>query len=308
MKTTPCVLIAALALGLSGCGRGERSAASDMPTAAHAEEEGHVRLSPAQMESAGIGTAQVGASTIRDHLPLYGVIAPNAERVREVAARFPGAIRTVTKRVGDAVKQGETLATVESDESLQTYSLVAPLAGVMTARTANPGEHTGGKALFTVADLTTVWVEMALFPRDIAKVRIGQAVRVKSSDGSLSAEGKVIYVAPFGSSNQTLSARVLLDNRERKWPPGLYVTAEVTLGSTPVPLAIATRAVQTLGDRTVVFVQGEDGFEPRPVQLGRSDGDFIEVLSGLAPGDTYATNNSFILKAELGKGEAQHED
>ena len=196
-----------------------------------------------QIANARIGIATAGPASVRERQPLYGVIAPNAERVRDVTARFPGVIRSVTKRVGDAVRQGETLATVESNESLQTYAVVAPLSGVITARNANPGENTGDKALFTVADLSTVWVELSLFPRDIAKVRVGQPVRVRGADNALSADGTVVYVAPFGSStSQTLTARVLLDNAERRWPPGLYVTAELTLATTPVPLAVRGEA------------------------------------------------------------------
>jgi len=312
-----------LLLSVTACNDSEPSAAKTPAAQAkdehageeHQEGEGsheeggsdHVKLTPEQIKSAGIGLAQAGPANVREHLPLYGVVAPNAERVLEVGARFPGVIRTVTRRVGDSVRQGETLATVESNESLQTYAVVAPLTGVVTARNANAGEQAGDKALFTVADLSTVWVELSVFPRDIAKVRVGQAAHVKSADTGLSAEGKVVYVAPFGSSsNQTLSARVLLDNADRKWPPGLYVTAEVTLTNTPVPLAVSSDALQTMEERTIVFVQEEEAFEPRAVQLGRSDGQVTEVLAGLEPGETYATRNSFILKAELGKGEAEH--
>ena len=324
MRTTTLVAAILLVLSLTACNDSEPSAANTPAAQAKDEPAGeehqegeeshekgggeHVKLTPEQIKSAGIGLAQAGPANVREHLPLYGVIAPNAERVLEVGARFPGVIRTVTKRVGDSVRRGETLATVESNESLQTYSVVAPLTGVVTARHANPGEQAGDKALFTVADLSTVWVELSVFPRDIAKVRVGQAAHVKSADTGLSAEGKVVYVAPFGSTtNQTLSARVLLENADRKWPPGLYVTAEVTLTNTAVPLAISSGALQTMEERTVVFVQGEEGFEPRAVQTGRSDGEVTEVLAGLEPGETYATRNSFILKAELGKGEAEHE-
>ena len=313
MNPSRLLFLTLLSLLLAACGK------SDPPPAAakseHAEEghgSGHeegVKLTAEQIKTSGIGLAQAGAANIREHLPLYGVIAPNAERVRDVAARFPGIIRAVEKRVGDAVKQGEVLATVESNESLQTYTVVAPLAGVVIARNANPGEQTADKPLFTVADLSAVWVELSLFPRDVSKVKVGQTVRVKTSDASISGEGKVVYVAPFGSSsNQTLTARVLLDNTDRKWAPGLYVTAEVTLSSASVPLAVASEALQVLDGRTVVFVQHEDGFEPAAVQLGRNDGQFAEVKGGIDSGASYATRNSFILKAELGKGEAEHED
>lgn len=270
-------------------------------------EEGGVDLSAEQLKAAGIVLGQAGPAKVREVLPLYGVVSPNAERVRDVAARFPGVIRSVQKKIGDSVGQGEVLAKVESNESLQTYAVTAPQAGVITARNANPGEQTGDKTLFTVADLSTVWVELSLFPRDVSKVRVGQRVRVKSADSGLAGEGRVVYVAPLGSTaSQTLTARVLLDNSDRRWAPGLYVNAEVTLAEGEVPLAVRTEALQSLEDKTVVFVQGEHGFEPRPVRVGRSDGEVSEVLEGLTAGETYAAANSFIIKAELGKGSAEH--
>ena len=329
-NVTSWSVLALLLLVLAGCGGDDSSAKSGAASAegehseakrseggeqgegGHGEEEHgaqHVKLTPEQIKAADLGLAQAGAAEIHETLPLYGVIAPNAERVLQVTARYPGAIHSVNKRVGDSVRRGEALATVESNESLQSYRVLAPLDGVVTARDANPGEQTGEKALFTVADLSTVWVELSVFPRDVAKIRLGQTVRVKSADTGLSAEGKVVYVAPFGSStNQTLKARVQLDNRERKWPPGLYVTADVMLATTSVPLAVASEGLQTIEERTVVFVNADEGFQPRPVELGRSDGELTEVLAGLEPGETYVTRNSFILKAELGKGEAAHED
>jgi cobalt-zinc-cadmium efflux system membrane fusion protein len=272
------------------------------------DDEGVVALTPAQIKAAGIELATVGSVALRETLPLYGVVAPNAERVRDVAARFPGTIRRVDKKIGDAVRQGDVLATVESNESLQTYNVTAPLAGVITVRNANAGEQTGDQPLFTVADLSTVWVELSLFPRDVAKVRVGQSVRVKSVDAGLSATGTIAYVAPIGTSaNQTLTARVVLDNAEHRWVPGLYVTADVTLSEAPVPLAIRNDAVQTIEGRISVFVQGKAGFEAHPIRLGRSDGEHTEVLEGVAAGATYVTANSFVLKAELTKGEAEHE-
>jgi cobalt-zinc-cadmium efflux system membrane fusion protein len=304
------VAIGVCAFGLQACGSG----GAPTPAAeAHEEGEKHhdegLELTPEQIERAGIRIAQAGPADLREHLSLYGVIAPNAERVLEVAARFPGMIRSVKKRVGDPVRRGETLAMVESNESLQTYAVVSPMDGVVTVRNANEGAQAGEGSLFTVADLSTVWVELSIFPRDVARVRVGQTVRIRSTDTGLSAEGKVVYVAPFGSSaNQTLTARVQLANPERKWPPGLYVNADVVLSSAGIPIAVQNQAIQTLDGRSVVFVRNEKGFEPREVTLGRTDGDISEVLNGVAAGDSYATHNSFILKAELGKGEAEHED
>ncbi len=299
-----------LTLALIACGGRHQSApAESHEREAASPEAGHgkVNLSAEQIDAAGIALENVGPASIRETLPVYGVVSPNAERMRDVAARFPGVIRAVNRKTGDAVRKGEALATVESDESLQTYALLAPLDGVVVARNANPGEQSGAKVLFTVADLSSVWVELALFPRDVGKVRVGQSVRVTSADTGRAGEGKIVYVAPFGSSaSQTLSARVLLDNQERTWAPGLYVTAHVTLAESEVPLAVRSAAVQTIENQSVVFVQGEDGFEPRAVSAGRTDGQWVEIVSGLHAGDTYVAANSFILKAELGKGSAAH--
>jgi len=323
--TTRFILVVALVGLATGCGDAGPPAAADHEEGqeqdgehGHDDHEGEddhdeetggaIRLTPAQADAAGISVAAAGPATLRERLPLYGVVAPNAERVRDVTPRFPGVIRSVVKRAGDTVREGETLATVESNESLQTYALVAPLTGVVTARNANPGEQTGDRVLFTVADLRTVWVEVALFPRDRTRVKAGQPVRVRSADTGQVADGQVTYVSPFGSAaNQTLTARVLVDNAAGHWVPGLYVTADVTLAESPVPVAVRSSALQTLDRRTVVFVAGPDGFLPRPVTTGRNDDEVTEIVAGLDAGERYVAGNSFILKAELGKGEAEHE-
>jgi cobalt-zinc-cadmium efflux system membrane fusion protein len=270
-------------------------------------EEGHIALTPDQIKYAGISLGKVGPAAIRETLQLYGQIVPNAEREHAVAARFPGVIRQVTKRVGDAVKEGETLATVESNESLKPYSVVASLTGVIAQRNANVGEQTGDRTLFVLGDYSTVWVDLSVFPSDLNKVRVGQQVRITSSDASATGEGRIITVSPVGSSaNQTTTARVLLDNPDRRWVPGHFVNAEVVLSDTAVPLTIRDEAVQVVEDRNVVFVANDEGFEAKPVTLGRSDGQVREVLSGLTAGEDYAAANSFILKSELGKEGAEH--
>lgn len=319
----------ACVLALSACGKSDKaeSGASDKHDEAtekkgghsekdgvgkegeHAEDEGegHVELDEKAALAAGIEIETAAAAGIREVLPLYGTVQPNAERMREITARYPGVISSIVKKVGDTVRQGETLATVESDESLRSYNVTASLSGVVIARKANPGEKAGDASLFTVADLSTVWVELALFPRDLAKVRTGQTVRVKSADEGLAAEGKIVYIASLGqSASQTLTARVLLDNRDRRWAPGLYVTGDVALSEKQVLVAIKSSALQTVENRSVVFVQTGDGFQTTVVEIGRSDGEFTEIVSGLDAGSRYAAANSFVLKSEAGKGEAEH--
>lgn len=307
MNHSVLIVLFAAVLGLAACSK--PSAVAESATDKHRESaDRKIVLTAAQLQSAGVELARAGPASIRETLPLYGVVAPNAERVRDIAARYAGTIQRVDKKIGDRVRQGETLALVESNESLQSYVIAAPLAGIVTARNANTGEQTGDRSLFTVADLATVWVELALFPRDVAKVRGGQAVRVKSADAGLATDGTIAYVAPFGSSvNQTVTARVVIDNPEQRWAPGLHVSAEIALSEQPVELAVRNDSIQTIDGGSAVFVRRGDAFEVHALHLGRSDGEYSEVLEGLAAGDIYATANSFVLKAELGKGEASHE-
>ena len=306
MKHRVPLLACLLACALLGCGDSKPPAPPHTaPETGGKASPTAIVLTPEQITAANIKLEVAGPAKLRETLPLYGLIAANAERMRDVAARYPGVIHAVNRKVGDSVRQGETLATVESNESLQTYPVQAPLAGVVTARNANTGEQTGEKPLFVVADLSTVWVELSLFPRDAAKVHVGQIAKIRSADIGQVADGKVTYVAPFGSSaNQTLTARVQLDNAQRRWAPGLYVTAELTVAEREAPLAVSKSAVQILHDVPVIFVQGSNGFEARPVKLGRTDGDFTEVLEGVKASEVYASANSYVLKAEALKSEA----
>lgn len=278
------------------------------PTEGHeeGEESEALKLTPEALKAAGVVFVQVGPAAVAESLPLYGVVKPNAERVRSVTARFPGVVRGVTAKVGDTVRQGQNLASVESNESLQVYPVMSPQAGVVTERFTNAGEQAEGQPLFTVADLSSVWVELSLFPRDRSRVQLGQAVRVKA-DGGLSADGKIVFVSPLGSSaTQSLTARVLLDNRDGRWTPGLYVQGEVTVAETSVALAVPASAIQELEGGPSVFVQGADGIAPRAIKTGRSDGRVVEVVEGLKAGENVVSEGSFVLKAELGKGEAEH--
>jgi len=279
--------------------------------AEHGDESGHaeaIKLTPEARKAAGLVVAPAGPATLIESVPLYGVVKPNAERMRSVTARFPGVVRSVAVKVGDAVRQGQALASVESNESLQVYTTTSALAGVITERLTNPGEQAETAPLFTVADLSSVWVELSLFPRDRARVRLGQDVRVSATDGGLTGDGKIVFVSPLGTgATQTITARVLLDNAEGQWAPGLYVRADVSVGKTDVPLAVPAAALQELDEGGLsVFVDDADGLEPRPVKIGRNDGRFVEIVEGISAGDPVVGDGSFVLKAEQGKGGAEH--
>lgn len=294
-------------LGASGC---ERGPAPPVTAAADADDGAPIaRISAAAADKVGIATAVAGPATIRERLPLYGTVRPNAERVREVVARFPGYVKTVGKAIGDTVSRGEVLATIESNESLQTYPLLAPMSGTVTAREADPGEQAGSEVLFSITDLSTVWIELSLFPADVARVRHGQRVEIASVDGRLRGSGEIDLVGALGqSASQTLTARVTLANPDRQWTPGLFVNGTVELGADPVPVAVALAALQSLDGTATVFVPVDGGYAPRRVRTGRVDDARVEIVAGLQAGEAYVAAGSFVIKAELGKAGLEADD
>lgn len=302
------MLLAACGGGEPSHGEAQETSAAHVETRAEATEphEGRTHI-PAQVaRSSGIETAVAGPGELRERLKLYGTIQANAERTRNVTARYVGVIRTVSRKIGDTVKAGEVMATVESNESLQVYSVVTPIAGVVTQRLANPGESTSQEPLFVVADFSTVWAELSVFPNDRNRLAPGQQAHVASSDGHVQGAGRISHVAPIGGSNQAFAARVVLDNRDNRWLPGLFVTGDITIATQTAPLAVPLAAIQSLRDSKVVFLNTADQYEARPVELGRDDGETVEVKAGLTAGDRYVSANSYLIKADIEKSGTSH--
>ena len=192
---------------------------------------------------------------------------------------------------------------------LTRYEIRAPLDGVVTEKHLAVGEAVKEDAsIFTIADLSTVWAEMTIYPKDLAAVKLGQKVMVRVSALNAEAEGRVSYVGSLiGEQTRSAKARVTLPNPDRSWRPGLFVTVDLVQDETKVPVAVSVDAIQTYRDWKVVFGRFGEFFEARPVELGRSDGKTVEVVSGLAAGTPYAAANSFVLKADLGKAGAAHD-
>jgi cobalt-zinc-cadmium efflux system membrane fusion protein len=273
----------------------------------YASYEGRTTIAADVARAAGIVTATAGPGEIRDELVLYGTIAPDATRVRAVQARFAGVIRTVSRNVGDTVRVGDALATIESNESLQTYTVTAPIAGTITARHAAPGEQTDAESLFEIADFSSVWAELDVFARDRSRLRAGAAVAVGRGTGATAA-GSIDYLAPVGNrTSQSITARVVLDNAGGVWTPGEFVEGRVTIATTPVELAVPLSALQRFRDFDVVFAQVDETYEVRMLTLGRRDASLVEVLEGLLPGTVYVTDNSYLIKADIEKAGASHD-
>ena len=296
---------------------GDADRAHEEPS--HVDEEGdddaheteglaRTQISAEMAKASEIETATAGPALIRETLTLHGTVVPDPQRVYRLRARYAGVVKEVRKQIGEEVKAGEVLAVVESNESLQRYNVTVPASGVVVTRDVNPGVSVGDETLLTVVDLSTVWVELASFQHDTARIAAGQRVLVRDVDGHVSAEGKVANLAAVGSAaSQSMTVRVVLPNPKAQWRPGLFVTGEITVSENEVPLAVRRSALQTYDAADVVFEQHGDWYEARPVVLGRRDSEWTEIRQGLAPGALYVVTNSYLIKADLEKSGAAHD-
>lgn len=268
--------------------------------------EDQVEIAAPMVAASKVLVSEAGSGTIRASLSLTGRIEPNAERSRVVRARYPGTVRSVAVQAGDVVSAGQTLATIESDDSLQTYAVSAPIGGTVVRRLTNPGEASGTEPLFEIIDLKTLWATLAAFPSDRAKLQLGQIVDLVAADGTATARGEVSLIAS-SVTGPTSSVRVVIDNRDLKWTPGQFLNAQVTISESAAALTVPTAALQTMRDREVVFLVEGDRYQAQPVETGRRDNERVEILSGLAQGARIVTQNSFLIKADIEKSGAAHE-
>lgn len=191
---------------------------------------------------------------------------------------------------------------------LNRYELRAPFDGIIIEKHIALGEQVREDTnVFTISDLRTVWAQINVPAKDLPLVRVGEKVTIRSTSFDQSATGTVAYVGSLiGEQTRTAQARVTVKNPKAIWRPGLFVNVELLANEASVPVTVASDAIQTMENRTVVFLRTPTGFIPQPVQVGRSDGKRVEIVKGLQPGAKYASTGSFVVKAEAGKGSASH--
>lgn len=269
--------------------------------------EGRTKIESAVAKALEIETGVAGPLLLQETINVFGQIKTNTERVSQLKARFAGIIKSASVSMGDTVKKGQVLATVESNESLNLYSIKAPISGVITQRSANPGEQTGDQPLLTIADTSVIWIDLSIFPGDVSRVKIGAPVSVAVAGNTQIVEGEISFINVVAEANQSVTARVVIDNKDKQFLPGSYVKAKIKVAEHAVPLAVKRSGLQAFRDFTVVYAQIGEEYEVRMLELGRQDDEWIEVLGGLETGTRYVTENSYVIKADIEKSGASHD-
>jgi membrane fusion protein, heavy metal efflux system len=191
---------------------------------------------------------------------------------------------------------------------LSRYELRSPIEGIVVRKDISYGDIIGEKQeIYVIANPTKVWVEMMVFPKDLRHIHQGLEADLICPDGH-NHHATIISISPI-IDDRTRASRVIaeLDNQHGEWHPGMFVCTQVKGDFQNVSLAIPKGSVQKINGHNCVFICTHQGFEVRPLHLGRQDDYTYEVLAGLSPGENYAYKNTFLLKAEQGKDEV-HED
>jgi cobalt-zinc-cadmium efflux system membrane fusion protein len=269
--------------------------------------EGRTTILPEMSAAFGIETDIAGPATLQQSLDVVGRITANYEYSRDISARFDGLVQSVEASIGDFINQGDNLVTIESNQSLIPYTITAPISGVITQRNINPGEQSNGQTLLTIMDTSNVWADLSIFPGDRSQVQIGAPVTIYSLANAEPVKGIIDRFNITVGTNQTIIARVAIENRNGLFSPGTFVEGKIKTGEIPVPLAVKRTGLQPFRDFTVVYAKFGNDYEVRMLELGRQDEQWIEVLGGLNPDTEYVSENSYILKADIEKSGASHD-
>jgi len=273
----------------------------------------------AEIESAEVGEAR--AALIGATARLHAADA-NLRRERDLAEKKISSAREremaeaqwATERAGlrgaeqrlRAIGLSNTdLRAIEERDDGGRVPIRAPLSGTIIDRLVTLGQAVERATdTFKIADLSKVWVLLDLYEKDLAKVHVGQAARIRTD--SLPGEvltGHVAYVVPvIDEATRTAKVRVEIDNRARKLNIGQLVTAKLlgtSTAATDAVLTVPRAALQRVDGKAVVFVKTQRGFERRNVELGISGGELVEIRGGLKEGEAVATAGAFLLKSEL---------
>ena len=269
--------------------------------------EGRTLIEEKVAEAMEIDTEFVGAATLHKTIKVYGKLVLPANAKRQIQARFEGEIKQVHVALGDVVKKGQLLITIESNESLQSNQIKAPIAGVITEQKANTGEQSGQRVLLEITQSNKLLAELAVFPMDVASIRQSPPVTVMVNGHNATIDTAISGNRLGMRDDQARLFLADVDNSSGLLTEGMFVTALIEIETFEVPLAVKRVGLQAFRDFTVVYAKVGEQYEVRMLELGREAGEWIEVLSGIDAGTEYVTNNSYIIKADIEKSGASHD-
>ena len=256
---------------------------------------GPVKLTDAQIKSVGLQTVEADFRPISTLLRTNGQLAVLPDRQADVSLRISGSITSVAVNLGDTVRAGDKLATVQSrvvGNPPPIVDVTASIAGVVDGRNIIVGQNVGpDNVLFHISDLSRMRMVTRVYEEDLARVHPGQKAYVKLlAYPQQLFEGTVGLMAPtLDPETRTSEVWVLLDNPRGQLKPNLFGQADLVLLQNNSALTVPNAAILEANDEKFVFVRNGNEFDRVDVQVGAADDQYAEVKSGLVPGDAVVT-------------------
>lgn len=385
-----CALLVSIML-LAACGKNETAAKENPSTGASTQEatekqgEGSgLKLSPEEIETAGIKIAPLQEQIVNEQITVTATIQANQDKLARVAPRVPGRITKVMANLGDKVRQGQPLAMIDSIEAGEAqsayaqaasehalakanldraeklyadqiipqknyllaraeydkanavlraaadkrhalgiagskgspsagssiFAVAAPFSGTVIEKNAVLGELAqSDKPLFSVADLSNVWIETNLYEKDLGKIKIGApAIITIAAYPDEIFKGKVTYISSvMDKESRTIKARVEVPNTDGRLKLEMFATAAIATAAEQKALLLPEEAVVLIQGQPTVFVQNANGFESRAVNLGEKLRDQLVLKAGIKPGEKVVTSGAYALKARMLKSQISAE-
>ena len=197
----------------------------------------------------------------------------------------------------------------QKPDSLTRFEVTSPIDGSIIEKRVVLGDSVqADTAIYIVADLSTVWADFSVAAKDITTVHVGQKITITAESGPGPAENQIAYVGPVvEQETRAALARVVLENENGQWKPGMFVTGLAAGDSVDIELLVPRDAVQQIGGVPNLFVRTDGGFRAAPVVLGRGSDTHIEILSGIEAGQSYAAGGVFVIKSQLEMSKAGEE-
>jgi len=270
------------------------------------ENATHVELTAKGRELADIQLSKVFQGSIFKTIEFSGNIAINEEKQNSIVPRYAGIARSIKKRIGEKVSEGEIVAEIENKETFTKFSVTSPISGEVIARNANKGEFLSEEeAMFTVADLSEVWVDIDIYPKDAKLIKKGVKVAVSEIGVKHTGNAEIFYISPVADPESgTFTARALLANEDRSWKPGSFVKCSYLYKAAADVNLVKSTSLQLIGGQQHLFIEeGSNIFEPIAVKTGVSNNLYTEIKSGLDTGNEYVSNGAFELKSQISIGD-----
>lgn len=260
--------------------------------------KGPVHLTPEQARMLDIKVVQATHRPIAQLLGLNGQIQLLPDAQADVSIRISGSVTAIDVNLGDSVKAGQRLATVQSrlvGNPPPSVAVNAPIAGIIDARNINLGQAVEpNTVLFHISNRDKLLVVAQVYEEDLGKVKVGQEVNVHVlSYPKQTFPGQVTLIEPnLDPLTRTVNVRITLDNKEGLLKPGMFVRANVILTHNKAALTVPNAALLQAGSEQFVFVQNGYTYKRVDVKVGAVDDDYSEIIDGLVPGDLVVTQGN----------------